>query len=525
MFFVFFTLMTQFYNVSRAEASLKLPMQQWLFVDTRDWEKSTDASENLWLKQLNGELSSNPCLFLKSEDGICSQKINWTRTGPLGPLGEYKKGIWFSTKQRKETRENTIMSAHVEWIIHSSSKKIERAQILLFVHDQQRSPSAYYFRRLEITFKPSQQIQEVHIIKDIPLLETKFSFYVDIAERKTIIVDEQNGITKVIPVAVGAFDIMPLTSSQTLVKNTTPTNWTAAKIQRGQPAGLHRQRLDKSMYRERPFLGIADKDGTEYRQIGWHYKMTEDELTRAFQTHGCLRAEDKDLYQMAAIVFEGNASGVDVRIVESFLLYPDLQKFVSLDHPLPKENSWFLDVQYGEASIVERSSMRQVHPRVTKLRSPFFLSPTEQYLWCAANSGLVAEEVEDGPLGLRQSGDWVTLLDHLCMTKITKVRESVVPVVEAYIHPEKSPSPPASLLLDISFAITDKEICDVNFAEAQTFYKEKMNGGILTYKKYLANCGCGKFALRMRSDPVLNRGVPLPLSEKEKTVQLFCPGY
>ncbi len=529
MFFVFFTVMSQLCTVSQAESPSKPISSVWLSVDTRDWEKYSDSQENLWLQQLNSELLNNPCRFLQSMDGGCSQNVKWTRTGPLGPLGEYDKGIWKSTQQRKETRENVILSAHVEQITFSpkftSLKKAESARILLFIHDRQHSPSAYYFRRLEITFDDSQHIQRARMIRDILLAETQFSFFVDVADRKTVLVDEKNNITKVIPIAVGAFDIRPLSHSQTLLKNTTPTDWTDAKIQRGQVAGLHRQRLDKPMYRERPFLGIADKNGTEYREIGWHYKMTEEELTRAFQTHGCLRTEDKDLYQMAAIVFEGNSSGVNVRIVESFDRYPELRKYVAVDHPLAKENSWYLDVQYGVASVVDHDSMERTHSRVASLRSPVFLSPTEQYVWCAANRGLVSDQAEEGSLGLRQSGNWVTLLDHLCMTKITKVRESVVPVVAAYIHPESTPSPQAALVLDTSFVVTDKSLCEMNFAEALSFYPKKMKGEGLTQKKYIANCGCATFAQRMRTDVVLSRGVELSAAEKEKTVQLFCPGF
>ncbi|NQZ19593.1 MAG: hypothetical protein HRT44_10105 [Bdellovibrionales bacterium] len=95
-------------------------------------------------------------------------------------------------------------------------------------------------------------------------------------------------------------------------------------------------RIQPSYYRGRPFLAIVDFSqiddpeilenagrgiptnvGSGYRHIGFHYKIDDDGLKRGFESHGCIRLQDRELYMLNSIINHGprNLTPVEVKKV------------------------------------------------------------------------------------------------------------------------------------------------------------------------------------------------------------------
>lgn len=330
------------------------------FVDIRDLLKyNTDLSgtSNLLMKTLE----QNPSLFL----GDNSSHIRFYRSGAQGPRGSKvsKSGktifIYSPENDGSETRRNTILGAEFERIVvEDIHRGLEAAQVfsfqmILFIHDDNRaegrSADDYYFRRLEVkvdwTIPPErahERVRILNVLEEIPLSRTQFQVAGDLLERKVILEDPYNKITKVFPIGVGGFDVRTAYGMDNHVSLMTYEFEDAVLKKTDSEQGFHpntRSRIYPSYYKGRPFIALYDRV-KGYRQIGMHYQI-DSSLTRGFVSHGCIRVEDMYLYQLDAIVNEGVHEEIPVKMVYN------LQGYEEFTHPKPKMDSSYKIVNYS----------------------------------------------------------------------------------------------------------------------------------------------------------------------------------
>lgn len=362
MFVAAFSLFILVNSETEAQSHSQGVLDHLRFVDIRDLLKyKTDLSgtSNLLMKTL--EQNSEYLL------GAGTSHIRFYRSGPKGPQGSNQSHdgkkifIYSPENDGSETRKNTVLGAEFEKIIvediHRGIKEAQvfRLQMILFVHDDRRVEGRhaddYYFRRLEVkvdwTIPPERAHERVQVLEElteIPLSRTNFQVVGDLLERKVILEDRSNQITKVFPIGVGSFDVRTAYGMDNHVALMTFEFEDAVLKKTDSEQGFHpntRSRIYPSYYKGRPFIALYDRV-KGYRQIGMHYQIDASGLRRGFVSHGCIRVEDLYLYQLDAIVNEGVHEEIPVKMVYN------LSGYENIDHPMPKMNNIYNIVNYSE---------------------------------------------------------------------------------------------------------------------------------------------------------------------------------
>lgn len=500
-----------------ALASISFAEESLYGVDVRDLKKfNTEHAE--FSSQLIKHLNENSCEFL----GRCPSPVRWFDKGAQGPKGEIVGNQFVVAEDMSETRKNTIYSAEIENMVISSNEGEITYQIILFIHDETQYPESknLFFRRLSIVTK-NNSISTIRLRYDIPLNKTNFSFYVDIMARKTVLKDSNFGIIKVFPVAVGALDIRNFAGLEPFAASLTPQFVNNAQIYVSQPAGLHRARSDKGgMYKQRPFLGIVDDNGTTYKQVGWHYQMTDGDLEAGFITHGCLRTEDKNLFPMAEIVFAGFQAFIPVKVVTSFALDGELQNLDSINHPMPLANNFYDSVGYLDSDIFSDEYVSKIRSNINQLPQGSYLSDVEQYYWCRGHGQTIYNHSDSDQPGLREYAGWSTVLDEYCLTKIVRNQASVEPVV-SFIFGRSSTLPPTRTL-EPQYPVVVAGLCDGSLSEAQLIFSQSESRQ-LTFRSYISNCGCEKLRRMLEVSLIKNSaGQVLNSEQKAQMFGKYC---
>ena len=292
----------------------------------------------------------------------------------------------------------SILSIDFEKIEVVNSKK-HNFELLLFLGNN----GQYFFRRLSVNIdwtRPrtptDQRFELTQFIEDIPLGETAFVATVDIFANKLILVDEAHKIWKVFPLQVGALDIRTQDGMDGKVVSLTKELPTAKliKVKNNQEGLNTRNRASPRYYRGLPYFSVY-VDGEAYREtpgdrIAIAASPTPNGFisARGFISHGTIRLNDRDLYQLDTILNEGSQSEMDFRIVNS------APEFELLDHPMPKAN------EYNAL----------VYSKV----------PTSQNVVCQSNNG---------PSKMAFQGDWHTKFDSDCAAELAKTPCSVSAIV------------------------------------------------------------------------------------------------
>ncbi len=285
-------------------------------------------------------------------------------------------------------------------------------------------------------------------LREIPLSETNFTVHVELATQKALLTDLNHGVTKVIPITAGSIDSRTASgdaskvNSMTLLvpgrriqyRNFELQDSVLVKRQTWSANNNSHQRVRPAYYKGRPFIALIDQsrmsknddgsfkkyrtrldengnntfvlgsdqkpildeeNGTPYypagyRLIGFHYQIEATGLKRGFESHGCIRLQDHDLYTIDAIV---NAGPKDLVPVEVKML---LNEFQDLD------------------SIYKRSSN---YKKVIYSTSE---EPNDFTVYCK-NKGSYPVRSFTGRNGLR----YHTLSDSDCLTSVSGVNSSV----------------------------------------------------------------------------------------------------
>lgn len=183
---------------------------------------------------------------------------------------------------------------------------------------------SFAFIQMEATF--NGEGFEVVPTRIIPLSETLFSLNVSLADRKLIMRDNLNPENvMVFPLGVGSFDQGVLNDAVTLL---TPRFENAYVDQ----YAVISKRKKPRYFSNKPFIRIttAMNPGNGWTAIGFHVQPNLDTFVRAFDSHGCMRMQLKDLEMLHDLIMEGphRRLSIDVKFWTEDVI----------DHPFPKRN-------------------------------------------------------------------------------------------------------------------------------------------------------------------------------------------
>lgn len=194
------------------------------------------------------------------------------------------------------------------------------------------SYEGFYFVMLtvsgsELERKGSKVKGEVSVLqkRQIGLKETSLSVEVALASRKAIIKDASLPIKMVFPLGVGAFDENVLNDGMSII---TPRFKDGVLDKR---YAMYSREMPR-YYMKKPFIRLLSSEDpkTGFTGIGFHAQPNGDEFIRAFDSHGCMRMQDDDLYTMYWVVTQ-NATGKTPIVV-------NFNSSDSSEHPFPKKD-------------------------------------------------------------------------------------------------------------------------------------------------------------------------------------------
>lgn len=158
--------------------------------------------------------------------------------------------------------------------------------------------------------------------------QMKFNMLVGLVDRKVIMNDSVNGLKLVFPNGVGSFDRGVLNPGVTTLL--TP-RFESAKLTADATIS---QRAKPRYFANKPFIRIVDGHTNEYTAIGFHTEIN-DSFYRGFDSHGCMRLRDNDLYMLHDLVKYGQTT-IPIKVA--------YRVNDPADHPAPKVNKVIKEV-------------------------------------------------------------------------------------------------------------------------------------------------------------------------------------
>ncbi len=155
--------------------------------------------------------------------------------------------------------------------------------------------------------------------EDEDLNTTGIQMETSLVQRKVIIRDANGSILKIYPIDVGGFDEGVRNKSGTSLM--TPV-YNGAYLWRNL---VIESRVRPNYFNRRPFLRISH-DGDTWSPIGYHIQMSR-EMSRGFESHGCIRLREKDLYELYYLLTRGYRTKIPARM--AYYLESEF------DHPMP----------------------------------------------------------------------------------------------------------------------------------------------------------------------------------------------
>ncbi|MGK5088372.1 L,D-transpeptidase [Bdellovibrionota bacterium FG-2] len=260
------------------------------------------------------------------------------------PAEFFPAGVTFSRSGAGISREKIGKTARHKSLINTvygveinelPTNNIDGTSTLPLVALFQSKDTGYVFRKMKITltqvdYYAPMTLAAAEILEDIPASNTRFSLEIGLVERKAVLTDDITGIRKVYPLGVGSFDEGVTTGGgpTTLL---TP-RYANASLQRSTTI---RARSDKEYFHGMPFIRVIDSKSKQ-TPIGLHIVQHSSDapggrnfnyMLRGFDSHGCMRLREKDLYEVYAILMNESESLIPISI--SYHI-SDLE-----EHPLP----------------------------------------------------------------------------------------------------------------------------------------------------------------------------------------------
>ncbi len=262
------------------------------------------------------------------------------------------------TSSVRKTLVNSVYGVEIFNPVSPTAEGLD-FDIRALIHSKKQTP-AFLFREYRIRVGGSPRgVLSVQVLRDFPLSDTEFSVDVSLVARKAVFKDSRQGVVKVYPLGVGAFDEGVTASSNGKTVLMTPT-YSGATLSR---AAAIRSRSDPAYYAGMPFVRIVRRDG-HWSPIAFHIVQHAHEapggrdynhLLRAFDSHGCMRVREKDLYELYYLLLGHSLTTAAVEM--SYWLDDDRE------HPFPLDDSFHQRVK--NFGTVARPAIRRDEHRLT----------------------------------------------------------------------------------------------------------------------------------------------------------------
>lgn len=162
----------------------------------------------------------------------------------------------------------------------------------------------------------ARSVVSVETVREVSLAESDFSINAAIAEQQVVLEDQKNDIRMIYPIGVGGIDPGLITKGN--YESLTPL-FSNGKIEKKY---AYTRRTAPAYYRGQPFMPITNKAGHR-TSIAFHITILSDRdwksagpnyLVRGYDSHGCMRLRQKDLSEMANILFNGSKDSIPVNV-------------------------------------------------------------------------------------------------------------------------------------------------------------------------------------------------------------------
>ena len=193
--------------------------------------------------------------------------------------------------------------------------------------------------------------------RDHPWLNARLQIVLSLMERKAIVLEGTRGQPiKTYPVAVGGLDeglglVSPFPHLLTPLRRDFYINIAVSNPARRYP----------SIYGGRPFLRLS-LPHLDWTTIAFHIKQNP-QLIRGFESHGCVRMREKDLYELYWLLKHARDGIIPLAVVH--------QSALPWDHPYPLEED-----SYGRVSYPRRRGEKDGLIVMERVEAPF---PYEDY--------------------------------------------------------------------------------------------------------------------------------------------------
>ena len=217
--------------------------------------------------------------------------------------------------------------------------------------------------------RDTSHVSRILMYKNHEWADRNLRLELSLLERKAIVMDNRGRTFKIYPVAVGGLD-EAVTSEELSI--TTPF-YTEAYLNEAVSQAV---RWDPPYYKGMPFLRISHST-LDWTPIGFHIRQNP-RLKRGFESHGCIRMREKDLYELYWLLKSSPDGTMPLGLVH--------WSQVPWDHPYPLEDKSYMAISHpprrGEDGllVMERGVLSSPPRVLWPLRKKTSLSKTS-ILW------------------------------------------------------------------------------------------------------------------------------------------------
>jgi hypothetical protein len=292
---------------------------------------------------------------------IDAMKSSAEKFFPVGvTFSEIGVGLHQKIERRSDGRPaiapSKILNNNVYGVeIESASAAADGSLDLQIIALYQASDSGYVFRRLDVRAAGNPMaidLGSVRVAEEIPASQTHFTVHAGLAPRKVVVEDADHRIKKIYPIGVGSFDegVTNTSHGNTILRTTLQQN---ASLTRGYAHFEYHvdpNKHEPDHFFGMPFMNIVSPKHSPSPQ-GFHIVQHAKEapaphgrdnpdynyMVRGFDSHGCMRLREKDLYELYAILMSQDGTSMPV-VVSNFMEETE-------DHPLPLRNDAYVRLQ------------------------------------------------------------------------------------------------------------------------------------------------------------------------------------
>lgn len=187
------------------------------------------------------------------------------------------------------------------------------------------------FEKVQVAYtNNAKKMDDVSVTlkESISINDTDFVIQVGLVERKVIFEDKTNSIKFVMPTGVGSFDEGVMNEGQYSLL--TP-RFKEGYIDR---RTVISKREKPRYFANKPFIRLLKGNdlSTDMTPIGFHTEIN-DSFVRGFDSHGCMRLRDQDLFALHDLIMDGTRQKTPITIA-----YRLSDK---MDHPAGKRNKGY----------------------------------------------------------------------------------------------------------------------------------------------------------------------------------------